>query len=122
MRSGTMRHWRAKAVGLFILGTAGAASAQPGPIFDSYHLLSHRADERLEAATLRAWYAQVGERLNAGGQGAVAQALYRARALVPASGNFETMRVRDAAALIDAHDALVTVLGLPPSERIACRR
>jgi hypothetical protein len=103
-------------VGLAVFGTAGA---QTPYVVAAHPLLSHGADERLEAATLRAWYAEL-DRLGVSGAGAAA--LAEARARVPAPGNFETMRVRDARAMVAAHDALVDALALPPSERIACRR
>ena len=111
-----MSHWYAIAIGLAVFGTAGAQTAY---VVEPQRLLSHGADERLEAATLRAWYADLGEHVVAG---AGAAALAEARARVPAHGNFETMRVRDAQALVAAHDALVDALALPPSERLACRR
>ena len=118
-----MSVWCVNAIGLVVLGVAGIAGAQSGPVVDPQHFLSYGADARLEAATLRAWYAALGERLREGRQGSAAtEALARAQGLVPAKGNFETMRARDAIAMVDAHDALVAALALPPSERIACVR
>ena len=111
-----MSHWYAIAIGLAVFGTAGAQATY---VVEALPLLSHGADERLEAAELRAWYAELDAR---GVSGAGPEALAQARARVPANGNFETMRVRDAVALVDAHDALVAALALPPSERLACRR
>jgi hypothetical protein len=111
-----MSRWYAIAIGLAVFGTAGA---QTPYVVEARPLLSHGADERLEAATLRAWYAELDRH---GVSGAGAEALAAARARLPAHGNFETMRVRDAQALVAAHDALVDALALPPSERLACRR
>ena len=111
-----MSHWYALAIALAVSGTA---EAQTVYAVEPQRLLSHGADERLDAAELRAWYADLDGRV-AGGMGA--EALARARASVPDNGNFETMRERDAVALVDAHDALVEALALPPSERLACRR